>query len=219
MISTVSALDHLVVVAATLEQGAACIEKTLGVRPAKGGEHIKIGTHNCVLRLADETYLEVIAVNPLAGILSRPRWFGMDDAIQRRKAAAGPYLATFVARTGDIDACADALPELGTVHDMQRGALHWRITIPDDGGLIHNGAVPAFIQWAPRMHPSQAMHDSGCKLLELEIRHPQPWRLAAIWRRAGLHPDERLTIREAAPGVAPGLIARISTPNGIATLY
>lgn len=218
MTNIVSVIDHLVVVAATLDQGIAHIEKKLGVKPVKGGDHIRMGTHNCVLRLGEETYLEIIAINPATGPISRPRWFGMDDPEQKRKVQAGPYLATFVARTSDIDACATTLPEIGTVHDMRRGALHWRISIREDGALLHDGTVPAFIQWPPEGHPVPAMPDSGCALLDLEIRHPQPLLIDDIWRRGGLHMDNRLKISATTAMASPALAARISTPHGIAVL-
>jgi hypothetical protein len=218
MTNIVSVIDHLVIVATTLEQGIAHIEKKLGVKPVKGGDHIRMGTHNSVLRLGEETYLEIIAINPAAGPMSRLRWFGMDDPEQKQKAEAGPYLATFAARTSDIDACAAALPEIGTVHDMQRGALHWRISIREDGALLHNGTVPTFIQWPPDGHPVPAMPESDCTLLDLEIRHPQPLHLEEIWRHGGLCADSRLRISAAAVETSPALTARISTPHGIAIL-
>ena len=57
-------LDHLVVAAATLEQGEDYIESRLGARPLRGGKHVAMGTHNSLLRLGEKTYLEVIAVDP-----------------------------------------------------------------------------------------------------------------------------------------------------------
>ena len=39
-------LDHLVVAAATLEQGENHIESRLGARPLRGGKHVAMGTHN-----------------------------------------------------------------------------------------------------------------------------------------------------------------------------
>jgi hypothetical protein len=218
MANMISVIDHLVIVAATLEQGVAHIEETLGVKPVKGGEHIRMGTHNCILRLGESTYLEVIAVNPATGPISRPRWFGIDDPRQRRKVEARPCLATFVARTNDLDACVAALPEIGTVHDMQRGTLHWRISIRDDGALVQNGVVPAFIQWPADGHPVPTMPDSGCALLDLEVRHPQPLRLQEIWQQGGLCADDRLRIGTVAADTSPALVARISTPRGIVIL-
>ena len=44
-------LDHLVVAARTLEEGAAWVEAKLGVPMAGGGKHDLMGTHNRLLRL------------------------------------------------------------------------------------------------------------------------------------------------------------------------
>ena len=44
-------LDHLVVAADTLDQGAAYVRDRLGVSPAGGGTHVAMGTHNRVLKL------------------------------------------------------------------------------------------------------------------------------------------------------------------------
>ena len=44
-------LDHLVIVADSLEQGAAWCASTLGVEPGPGGRHALMGTHNRLLRL------------------------------------------------------------------------------------------------------------------------------------------------------------------------
>jgi Glyoxalase-like domain len=61
-------VDHLVVAADTLEQGASWCEATLGVAPAPGGEHPLMGTHNRLLRIATvnypRAYLEIIAAQP-----------------------------------------------------------------------------------------------------------------------------------------------------------
>ena len=44
-------VDHIVVTAASLEEGAEFVVQALGVRPQPGGEHERMGTHNLVLRL------------------------------------------------------------------------------------------------------------------------------------------------------------------------
>ena len=73
-------LDHLVVAAATLEQGEDYIEAQLGVRPQRGGQHVAMGTHNSLLRLAMErVYLELIAIDPAGVAPGRPRWFALDS--------------------------------------------------------------------------------------------------------------------------------------------
>jgi len=213
-----SRFDHLVIVTAVLEEGVDFCEKTFGVKMAKGGEHVRVGTHNYVLALDDGIYLEVIAINPNAGPLNCPRWFGMDVPEQRARAAEGPFLATFVARTGNIAQAVQAYPRLGPVRDMQRNTLEWQITIPDDGGFLEGGTIPTVIQWPEGVHPTQKLPASGCRLERLEAFHPQPSRLREAWSSIGLQENELLSIREASNGDAPFLVARIATPNGVVTL-
>ncbi|MEY2736259.1 MAG: hypothetical protein RLZ58_1668, partial [Pseudomonadota bacterium] len=105
-------LDHLVVMAPSLDAGVQWCERTLGVTPGPGGEHPLMGTHNRLLKIAapawEDAYLEIIALNP-AATPQRPaplkRWFDFDDAaLAQRIAAQGPQLVHWVARTADVDA-------------------------------------------------------------------------------------------------------------------
>lgn len=212
-----ASIDHLVIVTSLLEDGVDFCEKTFGVALQKGGEHVRVGTHNCVLNLGEGIYLEVIAVNPNAGKTDCPRWFGMDRDDQRKRAENGPYLATFVARTSNIERVVAAAPELGPIRDMHRGTLLWQITIPDDGALVEEGTVPTVIQWPRGVHPTQNMPESGCRLLSLEAFHPAPPELESIWSRIGLKQDARLAIRQS-KSTEPYLVAQLATPNGIITL-
>ena len=209
-----SELDHLVLVAATLESGVAFCEKALGVRMTKGGEHARMGTHNFLLNLGDAIYLEVIAINPSGAAPEGARWFGMDHPEERSRAAVSPYLATFVARTSDIDAACTALPSLGAAREMQRDSLRWWITIPEESALLEGGALPTVIQWPQGVHPTQAMPDSGCRLEQLEVWHPRPESVGAMWERIGLHGGDRLVLRRAGADAGPCLRARIVTPEG-----
>ena len=99
-------LDHLIIAAATLEQGCDYVASGLGVRPQPGGKHVAMGTHNALLRLGPRTYLEVIAIDPAGVAPARPRWFDLDDVRMRAALAEGPRLVHFVARTDDIEALA-----------------------------------------------------------------------------------------------------------------
>jgi len=213
-----SVLDHLVIVAATLDEGVAYCEAALGVRMLKGGEHVRMGTHNYLLNLENETYLEVIAINPAASPPSHPRWFGMDNPRPREQSAKPSSLTTFVARTNNIAAAAVAMPALGPVYTMQRGTLQWQITIPEDGELIEHGTVPALLQWPEKTHPTHSMTHSGCRLIKLEVHHPRPQHLAELWSRIGLHADETITICAAREGSVPYLTAYIDTPSGVRRL-
>jgi hypothetical protein len=212
-----STLDHIVIVASVLEEGVDFCEKKLGVKLAKGGEHVRVGTHNFLLNLGGDVYMEVIAVNPKAAATDCPRWFGMDWPDQRKRAADGPYLATFVARTNDISRAVTLLPQLGPARDMQRGALEWQITIRDDGALLEGGTLPTVIQWPDGVHPTRIMPGAECGLVRLEAFHPQPSLLRKAWTSIGLVEDDRLCISEAAV-TSPHLVAHIATPGGIVTL-
>lgn len=206
-------IDHITVTAPSLETGSAFVHGCLGVRPQAGGEHPRMGTHNMLLRLGAEMFLEVIAVNPRAPGPPRPRWFALDGLAHD----AAPRLACWVARSGDIrEAIGAASEDLGAVEPMSRGALDWLISIPEDGSLPLGGAAPALIQWHTAAHPAAGMQDMGCTLAALDILHPQPQRLRDLLAGLGLsEPGVRVSVVEAR---TPGLSAHIRTPSGMRTI-
>ena len=173
-------LDHLVVAARTLEEGAAWCEATLGVVPEAGGRHALMGTHNRLLAVSSarfpRSYLEIVAVDPDAPVPSRRRWFELDTPAIRQALVAGPRLVHWVARTHAIDASAAALRAAG--HDpgmavaaermTPRGLLRWNITLRDDGGRPAEGAVPLLIEWGGE-HPCEALPASGVALEGIEL--------------------------------------------------
>jgi hypothetical protein len=159
-------LDHLVVVARTLDEGAAWVERHLGAAPVEGGRHESMGTHNRLLSLGPETYLEVMAIDPLAPPPPRPRWFGLDSRSTRKRIARGPALIHWVERTDDIEAAAAASDEPSDVLAFHRGPFRWRMLLPRDGGLPGDGAKPTLIQW-DSAHPAASLPDAGRRLVDL----------------------------------------------------
>lgn len=167
-------IDHLVIVAKTLEQGVQWCEATLGITPNPGGEHAQFGTHNRLFKIATPghplAYLEIIAIDPgakQAGNTSatsknesknadaKKRWFDMDDAALQAAVAIEPRLVHFVAQTDDIQAGRTALKALGidrgaaveANRHTRKGRLEWKITVRDDGQRLFNGTLPSLIQW------------------------------------------------------------------------
>ncbi|CAM3650703.1 VOC family protein [Paracidovorax anthurii] len=225
--STTPDVDHLVVMAATLQEGALWCRQALGVDPATGGEHPLMGTHNRLLNLSSATHprahLEIIALNPKA----RPalaagarRWFDMDDAALRAQVARdGPQLIHWVASVPDIAAAHAALAERGVdrgdVVTAGRptpfGLLEWRITLRPDGQRLMDGCLPTLIQWGER-HPCHSLPESGVALQSLALEHPQPEALGAACAAIGLR------CGPVARAGAPRIRATLSTPRGTVPL-
>jgi hypothetical protein len=203
-------LDHLVVAAATLEQGEDRLEALTGMRPQRGGRHVAMGTHNSLLRLGESTYLEVIAIDPEGAAPSRPRWFALDTRAMRDALAKGSRLIHWVARCDDIEAARRASPiDLGRAHPMKRGPFRWRITIPDDGHLPGKGLAPTLIQWLEGGHPAEALPQSGIRLVALAGAHPEPASIRAALAALGLGETLQVTF-----DVEPRLAALLQGPRG-----
>ncbi|MCR6478333.1 VOC family protein [Variovorax sp. ZS18.2.2] len=221
-------LDHLVIAAASLAEGVAWCEATLGVTPGPGGAHPLMGTHNRLLNVASDAfprvYAEIIAIEP-GKEPSRPgtrRWFDLDDAaLQAGLAQHGPHLIHFVARVPDAVAATRALAHEEHAHidrgqlleasrDTPAGRLEWQITVRDDGQRLFYGALPTLIQWGP-VHPVDAMPASGLALRSLHVAHPRAPALAAALSAIGMG---ALKV-DAGP---PNLVAVFDTPRGPVTL-
>lgn len=198
-----SRLDHLTVTAASLQEGVDYVRRALGVEMQTGGEHVRMGTHNCLLKLGEKLFLEVIAPNPDAPRPDRPRWFQLDEP----ESVKAPRLATWVARCDYIHALAPA--SLGKIETMARGSFRWLITIPEDGKLPLQGIAPALIEWRSETHPAQGLKDLGCSLVRFEGFHPQPETVTSVLRSIGF--DGEFPVSR---GEAPRLVAHIQTPAG-----
>lgn len=200
---TGAVLDHLAVAAADLAAGVAHVEAALGVPTVPGGQHAAMGTHNRLLSLGLDTYLEAIAIDPAAQPPGRTRWFDLDNF------EGGPRLSNWVLRCENLNAAlALSPPGTGVPMALARGDLRWSMAVPEDGRLPFDGVFPALIEWEGAAHPAPRLPDTGLRLRRLILRHPQPEALQAALAR--LTDDPRIAVE---PG-APGLAAEIDTPAG-----
>jgi hypothetical protein len=226
-------LDHLVVMASSLEAGVQWCEETLGISPGHGGEHEKYGTHNRLFKIASPefplAYFEIIAINPQAVIPQRaqvPRWFDMDNKALQKAVASCPRLIHFVTSTDDIKAARHLLRtqgiERGQVVQASRksgkGTLHWQITVREDGERLFNGTLPTLIQWGKplatdplRLHPRNSLPRSGVTLQSLVVHHPSGAKLQAACDAIGLQ-GIGIEIGDA------NLVATLQTPKGLVQL-
>ncbi len=227
-------IDHLIVVAKTLELGVQWCEATIGITPGPGGEHAQYGTHNRLFKIATPAqplaYLEIIAINPAA---KRPanaparRWFDMDDEALQAAVAIEPRLVHFVANTSDIQAALAALkaqgldrgPAVQASRHSRRGLLQWQISVREDGQRLFNGALPSLIQWGKpdaaeplRLHPRNSLPRSGVTLQNIAVTHPLAIKLQAAYEAIGL---TGIAV-ESGPA---NLSATLHTPKGTVTLH
>ncbi|CAM3436183.1 VOC family protein [Deinococcus saxicola] len=198
-------LDHLVIAARTLPEGRAWLEGRLGVPMQDGGKHENFGTHNALLSLGPDCYLEVIATNPGAPAPTRPRWFGLDTPEMKDRLEDGPALIHWVVAVETLTAGPEVL-------DLSRGENRWTLTVPEDGGLPMNGVAPSCLVWHTPPPPGR-LTDVGVRLGGLRLGSPTPDALRAVL-------DTLNFVGEVEVYEAPQaeLRAVLETPNGLVTL-
>ncbi|TWO70765.1 VOC family protein [Caenimonas sedimenti] len=212
-------VDHLVVAAASLDEGAAWCEATLGVAPGPGGEHPLMGTHNRLLRIATvdypRAYFEIIAVHPGKQPQRAHRWFDLDDESLRDSVKRdGPRLIHFVANVPQLPQALQAFGQAGFERGevvrasrmTPRGLLEWQITVRDDGQRLCQGLLPTLIEWG-EAHPAAGMPESRVTLHSLGVSHPDAARLRAAYAAIGL---EGVPVHDG----PPNLCAALDTPRG-----
>ena len=212
-------LDHLVIGAASLDQGVAWARATLGVEPAAGGTHAAMSTHNRLIAIGapafPRRYLEIIAIDPQAPPPGRARWFDLDRPEVQARLARGPVLLHWVARCIDVRAACRALADIdidrGPVLAAQRssphGVLRWQISVRADGQRLFDGALPTLIEWG-EVHPAESLPESGLRLESLHLGG-LPAAVRA-WLPSGVEHDSS---RAAGP-----LRATFATPLGVVEL-
>jgi hypothetical protein len=208
-------LDHIAVVAPDLGVGVAWVRETLGVDMPAGGQHPEMGTHNRLVGLGPDVYLEVIAIDPDAPRPLQRRWFGLDDRqTVERHWREGRRLRSYAARCTDIAATIGAQGEtFGAPMRISRGDRQWLFAVRPDGEPPQGGALPCLIDWGERGTPAPAMPDLGLRLHRLRVEAPDPDVVHAVLAAIGLacKPEIRR-------GPAVRLTATIATPDGVRVL-
>lgn len=203
-------IDHIVIGARTLEEGAAYVEAHLGIRPGPGGTHEGRGTHNLLLGLGKDCYLEVIAPDPAQPDPPHPRPFDLDDASVKLMLEAEPRLLAWVARTPVLEAVVTRLGahHAGEIRAMKRGTLSWRMALPPQNQDMSN-LIPALIQWDDGKGAAARLSDSGVRLRALEAEHPEVDALRNALAARGL--EQAMRLRRSPHS---RLLARFALPDG-----
>jgi len=104
-------IDHFAIGAQSLEQGVADMLDKLGVEIPRGGKHEAMSTHNCVMQVGNESFFELISIDPEApSDPGRIRWFTLDDAATQERLAMRARALCWVVGTDDLDAIVNASP-------------------------------------------------------------------------------------------------------------
>jgi len=152
----------------------------LQVEPLDAGYHL--------LRLGETIYLEIVALDPDGSKPGFARWFGLDDQDAVRTAwDAGLRLRGWVARTDDIDAVlAGRHAMLGRKVELGPKDASFFFAIPADGSLPLGGAAPSVIDRKGEARSMAGMADLGARLQSATLEHPDPTRIAALYRELGI---------------------------------
>lgn len=200
-------IDHFLFTAPRLEEGMEYIGQLLGVRPAYGGQHPNLGTHNALLSLGNSTYLEIIA--PCPDLPAPPHGLLFQEHFPQ-----GPKLTTWVLRTEKIAQDHRRAIELGVpLGDLQAGSrlkqdgtsLSWKVSNPY--ALPMNGAVPFLIDWGNTPHPAASAPQAG-QLSGFRIEHPQALELEAMLEALQMNVP-------ILPATAVKMTLSVQTPNGV----
>ena len=209
-------IDHIIYAVLNLDEGMDTIEKLLGERPYYGGQHPNRGTHNALLSLGEDVYLEIIAPDPDQPEPASPRSFGLDTLTQ-------PRLVTWAASTHDMSATI-AQARANGYNPGERAAggrtrpdgrpLFWETTKRPESlhGKTPPGdwLIPFIIHWGHMPHPA-GDHPSHARLISLQATHPDPPTIQKMLHALDLH-------MEVEEGEKAALTAVIEGTNGRITL-
>jgi hypothetical protein len=208
-------LDHLTVIAPDLAEGVAHVRRCLDLDIPFGQRHAYMGTHNHLLQLGGEVYLEIVSVDPDAKPPARPRWFGLDDRRKvRREWDAGQRLRGWVVSTGEMDAALKGREAtFGSKVALPFEAPSFDFAIPKDGSLPMDGALPSLIDRRGKPRSMASIPDLGARLRSFVIEHPDSDVLLALLQDLAIDYPPSVT-----GGAGLRYRANIATPAGIKEL-
>ena len=167
-------LDHIVLGCNSLQEGTDYVEKKLGLSLSKIGYHHHMGTHNRVIKIGKNIYLEVIAIDPKANKPQHFRWFNLDNKKQQARLKKSPQIIGYVIENQNPD----MLKFYNPFFEASRGNYCWEFAMPksDDtlinDELIESGLVPSLIKWKSKK-PVYKMLNNHFELEKIKIELTQ----------------------------------------------
>lgn len=208
-------LDHLTVIAPTLAEGVSHVRTCLDLDVPFGTRHDYMGTHNHRLQLGGSVYLEIVALDPDGAAPHRARWFGLDAQVQVRSDwEAGRRLRGWVASTTDMTRVLSTHPDLfGEKTALPFAAPEFDFSIPRDGSLPMDGAVPSLIDHRDDPTSMAEIPDLGARLISFTLACLDQAAIANLYDALDIDRPP-----EVVAGAQLRYRAAIATPQGDRTL-
>ena len=189
-------LDHIILAINDLQLGIQDFTRRTGVKPELGGEHRGRGTHNALVSLADQRYLEIVA--PISAHPDST----LANFVQMKELT--PF--HWVLRTRDMRSLVALLRAKGfPVSDPKPGSrvrpdgtvLSWQLARLEDSTLR---VAPFFIEWSPSSPHASTSAPGGCQLSDLHLVERRAERLSLLLNTLGFRahvdsgPQSRMSV-------------------------
>ena len=163
-------LDHIVFGALTLEEGTELVESLLQAKLSDIGYHRDMGTHNRVIRISGNVYLEVVSIDPQNSNLKNRKWFNLDNSNLQTKLKKTPQIIGYVIENNDPN----IFKYFDPFFEASRDNYKWQFAMPTyknniiDNEIINTGIIPSLISWKSKK-PIYKMKKNQFELMSLEI--------------------------------------------------
>lgn len=167
-------IDHLVYCVRDLKEAIAQFENEFGISPAIGGRHIHKGTHNAIVNLGNNSYLEILAIDHSNESVKGDRWMGI-DLLEESKMTR--WALKSIDLKSDVKAIQKINPDLCEISQGQRitpdgKTLKWSMSLPLSKPEVE--IIPFFVDWSQSdVYPTDNLSQT-CELINVEFSHPKP---------------------------------------------
>jgi len=203
-------IDHIVYAVANLEHGIERFTKATGLEVYPGGEHPDWGTHNALVRIGEQTYLEFLAKNKSAEPMHSQTWMGL-DILEEDK------ITRWALATNDVEREARFLKKydeklstigIGSRASKDGSTLNWLMTnvLPSPEVEV----APFLLDWKNSKHPTVGL-PLDCSIKSFIIEHPESELLKKLLEKLDC-PIEVYSANESS------LKLVLDTPKGLITL-
>lgn len=170
-------VDHVMLGISDLDRGIRELESVTGVRAVYGGEHPDRGTHNALVSLGSETYIEIIAPRPGVAVSA-----DLADLVKLEHLTPVGWAVGASPEQLERSGVKTTPPRAGSRRQPSGNVLHWEtfgLAQPLDN-------APFFIRWRdPAQHPAKTS-PGGCSLGGIEFDDPKADELTRVIRALGL---------------------------------